>query len=68
MSRSYPSEARCQTEEAAFVETCMLVLTLDTSEELVWLEHLEGVAGDDTGDITMATSKGCCTPRKRYQF
>lgn len=55
MSRSYSDEAGGPAEGAALVKTCRLVLTPRTSKELVLLEQLKGLAGDETGHINIAT-------------
>lgn len=51
MSRGSPGEAGGYAEGAAFVKTCRLVPTLRTSKELMFLEHLKGMSGDDSGHI-----------------
>lgn len=50
----------------ACARTCRPDLTLGTSEELVWIQHLKGTAVDETGHINRARLERCCTPRKRY--
>lgn len=49
MSRDSPGKAGGHAEGAAFVKTCRLVLTLRTSKRLVFLEHIKGVSGDESG-------------------
>lgn len=51
MSRGSPGKAGGHAEGAAFVKTCRLVLTLRTSKRLVFLEHIKGVSGDESGHI-----------------
>lgn len=49
----------------ALVKTCKPDPMAGTSEELVWLEHLKGMVGDESSHINKARSEGCCMQHQR---